>query len=151
MKSFNGFEVLQVLLCQYGAFLARIFPHSNKIRTRKNSVFGHFSRSANKTNNSKEVNTTQSKIQSNNINIKETRRPQVAVNEFPERQHIFKRHKIFLGEWLYSEATNSRMYNSSNIIVFSDSIASFTQNIRSNFNNHLKEGRARFKCFPVLF
>ena len=80
-----------------------------------------------------------------------TCRPQVVVNEFPERQHIFKRHKIFLGEWLYSEATNSRVYNSNNIIVFSDSIASFTQNIRSNFNNHLKEGRARFKCFPVLF
>ena len=32
--------------------------------------------------------------------------------------------------------------------VFSDTIASFTRNIRSNFNNQLKEGRARFKYFP---
>ena len=40
------------------------------------------------------------------------------------------------------------MHNSNNIIVFSDSIASFTRNIRSNFNNQLKEGRSRFKYFP---
>ena len=40
------------------------------------------------------------------------------------------------------------MHNSNNIIVFSDSIASFTRNIRSNFKNQLKEGRARFKYFP---
>ena len=52
------------------------------------------------------------------------------------------------GERLYSEATNPRMYNSNNIIVFSDSIASFTRNIRSNFNNQLKEGRATLKYFP---
>ena len=26
-------------------FLVRIFPHSDQIRTRKNSVFGHFPRS----------------------------------------------------------------------------------------------------------
>ena len=51
------------------------------------------------------------------------------------------------GERPYSEATNPRVYNSNNIIVFSDSIASFTRNIRSNFNNQLKEGRARFKYF----
>ena len=40
------------------------------------------------------------------------------------------------------------MYNSNNIIAFSDSTASFTRNSRSNFNNELKEDRARFKCFP---
>ena len=40
------------------------------------------------------------------------------------------------------------MYNSSNKIVFNDSIASFTRNIRSNFNIQLNEGRARFKYFP---
>ena len=52
------------------------------------------------------------------------------------------------GERPYSEVTNPRVYNSNNIIVFSDSIASFTWNIRSNFDNQLKEGRARFKYFP---
>ena len=52
------------------------------------------------------------------------------------------------GERPYSEATNPRVYNSNNIIVFSDSIASFTGNIRSNFDTQLKEGRARFKYFP---
>ena len=40
------------------------------------------------------------------------------------------------------------MYNSNNIIVFNNGIASFTRNIRSNFDNQLKEGRTRFKYFP---
>ena len=31
---------------------------------------------------------------------------------------------------------------------FSDSIASLTQNIGSDFNNQLKEGKARFIYFP---
>ena len=44
----------------------------------------------NNTNCWKEDNTTQSKNQSHNINFKETRRPQVLVNEFPERQHTFQ-------------------------------------------------------------
>ena len=39
----------------------------------------------NNTNYSKEDNTIHSKIQSNTINFKETRRSQIAVNEFPER------------------------------------------------------------------
>ena len=30
---------------KYGVFLVRIFPHLDWIRTRKNSIFGHFSRS----------------------------------------------------------------------------------------------------------
>ena len=99
------------------------------------------------TNHSKEDYITQCKIQSNNINSQETRRPQVVVNEFLERQHTFQRQKIVPSEWPYSEATNSRVYNNNNIIVFSDSIASFTRNIRSNFKNELKESRARFKYF----
>ena len=96
----------------------------------------------------KKINTTQSEIQSNNINFKEIRRPQVVANEFPERQYTFQRHKIVPGERPDSEATNPRVYNSNNIMVFSDSIASFTWNIRSSFNNQLKEGRSRFKYFP---
>ena len=49
-----------------------------------------------------------------------------------------QRRKIVAGERPYSEATNPILYNSNNIIVFSDSIASFTRNIKSNFNNQLK-------------
>ena len=45
----------------------------------------------NNTNYSKEDNTIHSKIQSNTINFKETRRSQIAVNEFPERQHAFQK------------------------------------------------------------
>ena len=95
----------------------------------------------NNTNYSKEENTTQSKIHSININFKETRRPQVGVNEF-SGQHTFQRQKMVPGGRPYSEATNPRVHNSSN------SIASFIRNIRSNFNNQLKESRARFKYFP---
>ena len=69
------------------------------------------------------------------------------MNEVREGQHTFQSHEIVPGEQTYSEATNPRVYNSNNITVFSDSIASFTQNIRSNFNNQLKGGRARFKYF----
>ena len=112
LKSFNDFEVL----------------HHNETMV-------------NNTNYSKEENTTQSKIHSININFKETRRPQVGVNEF-SGQHTFQRQKIVPGERPYSEATNPRVHNSSN------SIASFIRNIRSNFNNQLKESRARFKYFP---
>ena len=118
LKSFNDFEVL----------------HHNETMV-------------NNTNYSKEENTTQSKIHSININFKETRRPQVGVNEF-SGQHTFQRQKIVPGERPYSEATNPRVHNSSNTIAFSDSIASFIRNIRSNFNNQLKESRARFKYFP---
>ena len=75
-------------------------------------------------------------------------RPKVVVNEFLERQHTFQRRKIVSGQGPYNESTNPRVYSSSNKIVFNDSIASFTRNIRSNFNNQLKEGRARFKYFP---
>ena len=59
----------------------------------------------NNTTYSKEDNTTQSTIQSNNINFKETRRPQVVVSEVPERQHTFQRHRIVPGERPYSDAT----------------------------------------------
>ena len=111
-------------------------------------VIRTFASMPNNTDYSKKENTTQSKIQSNNINFKETRRPQIVINEVPERQHTFQSHKILPGERTYSEATNPRLYNSHNITVFSDRIASFTRNIRSNFNNQLKEGRARFKYFP---
>ena len=42
------------------------------------------------TNYSKEQNTIRSKIIiADNINFKETRRPQVVVNEFPQLQHTF--------------------------------------------------------------
>ena len=118
LKSFNSFEVL------------------------------HHKTIPNNTNYSKEDNITQNKIRSNNINFKEKGRPQVVVNEFPERQHIFQRRKIVPIERLYSQAKNPRVYNANNIIVFSDSIASFTGKITLNFNNELKEGRARFKYFP---
>ena len=81
---------------------------------------------------SKEDNKTRSRIQSNNS--KETRRPQFVVNKFPRHQTL-QRHQIVSGERPYIEATNPRVYNSNNIIVFSDSTASLTWNIRSNFNN----------------
>ena len=55
LKSFNGFEVSY-----------------------------HDKTMSNNTNYSKEENTTQRKIQLNNINFKETRRTQVVVNEFLE-------------------------------------------------------------------
>ena len=63
------------------------------------------------TNYSKEQNTTRSKIIADNINFKETSKPQIVVNEFPERQHTFP------GEQFYSEAKNPKVYNSNNIIV----------------------------------
>ena len=52
----------------------------------------------NNTNYSKEDNTTHNKIKPNNINFQEKRRPQVAVNEFPEWQHTFQRRKTVPGE-----------------------------------------------------
>ena len=50
------------------------------------------------TNHSKEDYITQCKIQSNNINSQETRRPQVVVNQFLEQQHTFQRQKIVPSE-----------------------------------------------------
>ena len=65
LKLFNGFEVL----------------HNDKAV-------------ADNKNYSKEQNAIWRKITANNINFKETRRPQVVVSEFPEQQCTFERHKI---------------------------------------------------------
>ena len=97
---------------------------------------------------SKEKNAYRRRIIENNSNFRETRRSPVVVIEFPEWQHNFQRHTIVLVEQSYSGATNPRIYNSNNIIAFSNSIASFKRNIRSNFSNQLKEVRTRFKYFP---
>ena len=40
------------------------------------------------------------------------------------------------------------VYHSNETIFFSYSGASFTRNVRQNFNNQLKDGRVRFKYFP---
>ena len=48
----------------------------------------------------------------------------------------------------YSDEVNSKVCNTNNIVVFSDSISSFIHDVRSNFNKELKNGRARFKYFP---
>ena len=74
-------------------------------------VLHHYKTMPNNANYSKDDNKTQSKIQSNNINVEETRRPQVVVNEFPERQRTFQRRKIVPGERPYSESTNPRVHN----------------------------------------
>ena len=69
-------------------------------------VLHHDITMSNNTDYSKEDNTTPSKTQSNNVNFKEKRRPQVVVNESPEWQHTFQRQKIVPGELIYSETGN---------------------------------------------
>lgn len=65
-----------------------------------------------------------------------------------ERQHTFQRHKTGPTEQSYSEVINIRIYNNSNIVVFSDNIASFSQNISFISNKWLKQSIDSFKYFP---
>ena len=53
----------------------------------------------------------------------------------------FKGRKLF-------DVDSSKVYNTNKIVVFRDNIGSFNQDIRSNFDEDLKNGRARFKYFP---
>ena len=52
-------------------------------------VLHHDNAMPDNTNYSKEQNAIRSKTIADNVNFKETHRPQVVVNEFPERQHTF--------------------------------------------------------------
>ena len=60
----------------------------------------------------------------------------------------FKNNSTFQGQKVVpSKGTNPGIYNSNNIIVFSESVASAIYNTQSSFNNQLKESRAMFKYF----
>ena len=72
----------------------------------------------------------------------------VVINNFPERRHEFQRKKIVPGEKSYNDVDSSKVYNTNEIVVFRDNINSFNRDIRSNFDEDLKNGRARFKYFP---
>lgn len=57
----------------------------------------------------------------------------------------FKRKKIIPGEKSYSDVASSKVYNTNNKDVFSDSIGGFSRDIRTNFNKGLINDRNRFK------
>ena len=46
---------------------------------------------------------------------------------------------------MYSDIVTSKVGNTNNLVLFSDSINSANSDIRLNFNKELKNGRARFK------
>ena len=53
----------------------------------------------------------------------------------------FKGRKLF-------DVDSSKVYNTNKIVVFRDNVGSFNHDIKSNFDEDLKNGRARFKYFP---
>ena len=61
---------------------------------------------------------------------------------------LFKEIKLSQVNKLAVKQKNPRVYHSNETIFFSYSGASFTRNVRQNFNNQLKDGRVRFKYFP---
>ena len=66
------------------------------------------------------------------------------TTEDQQRQHEFQKKKIILGGKSYSDVVNSKIYNTNNIVVFSESIGNFNRDMRSSFTKELKNGRTRY-------
>ena len=82
----------------------------------------------------------------NNDKNKNTGRPEVVINQYPENQTVYPRKRIVPGTNSYSESLGNSQTNSRNIKTFSDSIP---KGIRiKQMNQQIKNGNARMVSFP---
>ena len=82
----------------------------------------------------------------NNDKNKNTGRPEVVINQYPENQTVYPRKRIVPGANSYSESLGNSQTNSRNIKIFSDSIP---KGIRiKQMNQQIKNGNARIHSFP---
>ena len=81
---------------------------------------------------------------------KQSKRPEVVANRFPENQHTFQKKCTILGEKTYKQAVTGKTNttHTNNDAILGDSIIRLNRGIKSEFNKTLKTGRARFKHFP---
>ena len=80
---------------------------------------------------------------------KQSKRPEVVVNRFPENQHTFQKKCTVPGDKTYKEAaTEKTNITHINVAFLGDSIISFRRGIKSEFNKTLRSGRERFKHLP---
>ena len=82
----------------------------------------------------------------NNDKNKNTGRPEVVINQYPENQMVYPRKRIVPGTNSYSESLGNSQINSRNIKIFSDSIP---KGIRiKQMKQQIKNGNARIHSFP---
>ena len=82
----------------------------------------------------------------NNDKNKNTGRPEVVINQYPENQTVYPRKRIVPGTNSYSESLGNSQTNSRNIKIFSDSIP---RGIRiKQMNQQIKNDNARIHSFP---
>ena len=82
----------------------------------------------------------------NNDKNKNTGRPEVVINQYPENKTVYPRKRIVPGTNSYSETLGNSQTNSHNIKIFSDSIPI---GIRiKQMNQQIKNGNARIHSFP---
>ena len=95
-----------------------------------------------------------SKVGSDTINhhsrYKQSKRPEVIVNRFPENQHTFQKKCTVPGEKTYKEAVTEKTNttHTNHVAILGGSMISFNEGIKSEFNKTLRSGWARFKHFP---
>ena len=82
----------------------------------------------------------------NNDKNKNTGRPEVVINQYPENQTVYPRKRIVPGTNSYNETLANSQTNSHNIKIFSDSIP---KGIRiKQMNQQIRNGNARIHSFP---
>ena len=81
---------------------------------------------------------------------KQSKRPEVVANRFPENHHTFQKKCTVLGEKTYKEAVTEKANttHTNNVAILEDSVTSFKRGIKSEFNKTLRTERAKFKHFP---
>ena len=82
----------------------------------------------------------------NNDKNKNTGRPEVVINQYPENQTVYPRKHIVPGTNSYCETWGNSQANSGNIKIFSDDIP---KGIRiKQMNQQIQNGNARIHSFP---
>ena len=81
---------------------------------------------------------------------KQSKRPEVVVNRFPENQHTFQKKYTIPGDKTYKEAVTEKTNatHTNNVAILGDSIISFSSGIKSEFDKTFRSRGARFKYFP---
>ena len=82
----------------------------------------------------------------NNDKNKNTVRPEIVINQYPENQTVYPRKGIVPGTYSYSETLGNSQTNSRNIKIFSDSIPKGIQ--IKQMNQQIKNGNACIHSFP---
>ena len=98
----------------------------------------------------KDTSTVGSDTINHHSRYKQSKRPEVVVNRFPENQHTFQKKCTVPCDKTYKEAATEKTNttHTNNVAIFGDSIISFSRGIKSEFNKTLRPGRERFKNFP---